>query len=197
MAPTVGVLALQGGFAKHAVMLRALGVVACLVRVPSQLRECDALVIPGGESTTMMKLMASNGGWDCALREFSAERAVFGTCAGMILMAAEVRGGARGLGLIDMVVERNAYGRQLDSFVDDIAVIGEGGSRHFRATFIRAPQVCAVGSGVEVLANYDGRPVLLRQGQQLAASFHPELGDDVAIHALFLEMSGLVTADAL
>jgi pyridoxal 5'-phosphate synthase pdxT subunit len=158
-------------------MLRAAGAEAVEVRLPEQLEGLDGLVIPGGESTTILKL-ASLYGLDEAIREFAAP--VFGTCAGMILVDRDH------LGLADFVVDRNAYGRQVASFEADLALVGE--ERPFRGVFIRAPRVRDVGSGVEVLAELDGEPVLLRDGRILVAAFHPELTDDARIHEQFIQL---------
>ncbi|HET7368219.1 MAG TPA: pyridoxal 5'-phosphate synthase glutaminase subunit PdxT [Gaiella sp.] len=173
----IGVLALQGAFREHARMLRAAGADVVEVRLPEQLERLDGLVIPGGESTTILKL-ASLYGLDEAIREFAAP--VFGTCAGMILVDRDH------LGLGDFVVDRNAYGRQVASFEADLALVGE--ERPFRGVFIRAPRVRDVGSGVEVLAELDGEPVLLRDGRVLVAAFHPELTDDARIHERFIQL---------
>ena len=173
----IGVLALQGNFREHAAMLRALGADVAEVRKPEQLEGLDGLVIPGGESTAITRLMRLYG-IDEALRRFDG--AVFGTCAGMILLDREH------LGLVDLVVDRNAYGRQVASFEADLRFDG----RPLRGIFIRAPRVRDLGPEVEVLAEHDGEPVLLRQGRFLVASFHPELTDDTRVHAKFLELVG-------
>jgi 5'-phosphate synthase pdxT subunit len=173
----IGVLALQGAFREHARMLRAAGADAVEVRLPEQLDGLDGLVIPGGESTTILKL-ASLYGLDDAIRGFAAP--VFGTCAGMILLDRDH------LGLADLVVDRNAYGRQVASFEADLELEGE--ERPFRGVFIRAPRVRDVGPQVEVLAELDGEPVLLRDGRVLVAAFHPELTDDSRIHRQFLDL---------
>jgi len=173
----IGVLALQGAFREHARMLRAAGADAVEVRLPEQLDGLDGLVIPGGESTTILKL-ASLYGLDEAIRGFAAP--VFGTCAGMILLDRDH------LGLADLVVDRNAYGRQVASFEADLELEGE--ERPFRGVFIRAPRVRDVGPQVEVLAELDGEPVLLRDGRVLVAAFHPELTDDARIHRQFLDL---------
>jgi 5'-phosphate synthase pdxT subunit len=186
---TIGVLALQGNFREHAAMLRGLGADVVEVRKPEQLAGLDGLVIPGGESTAITRLMRLYG-IDEALRSF--EGAVFGTCAGMILLD------RRHLGLIDLEVDRNAYGRQIASFEADLELApgldgGEAGDRDekpLRGVFIRAPRVRAVGPEVEVLAAHDGEPVLLRQGRFLVASFHPELTDDTRVHERFLDLVG-------
>ena len=175
--PRIGVLALQGAFREHARALRAAGADVIEVRLPGQLDGLDGLVIPGGESTTITKLAALYG-LDEAIRSF--ERPIFGTCAGMILLDRSH------LGLADFEVERNAYGRQVASFEADLEV--EGDDRPFRGVFIRAPRVRDVGPDVEVLAERDGEPVLLRDGRVLVAAFHPELTDDPRIHGRFLEL---------
>jgi 5'-phosphate synthase pdxT subunit len=173
----LGVLAVQGNFREHARMLRALGVDAVEVRLPGQLEGLDGLVIPGGESTAIMRLIRLYG-LEEAIREFAAP--VFGTCAGMILLD------RAHLGLVDVDVARNGYGRQRASFEADLAFAGE--EEPLRGVFIRAPRVTDAGADVEVLASHDGVPVLLRQGRFLVASFHPELTDDTRVHERFLEL---------
>jgi 5'-phosphate synthase pdxT subunit len=171
----IGVLAVQGNFREHAAMLRRLGAEPVEVRLPEQLDGLDGLIIPGGESTAMGRLMALYG-LDDAVREFGAP--VFGTCAGMIVLDREH------LGLADITVRRNAFGRQVHSFEADLD-IGHG-DEPVRAVFIRAPWIEELGPDVEVLAEVDGHPVLARQGRILVAAFHPELTDDTRIHELFL-----------
>ena len=175
--PRIGVLALQGAFREHARALRNAGAEVVEVRLPEQLQGLDGLVIPGGESTTMLKL-ASMYGLDEAIRAFDGP--LFGTCAGMILLD------RRHLGLADLEVERNAYGRQVASFEADLEL--EGDDVPFRGVFIRAPRVADVGPDVQVLAELDGEPVLLRDGTVLVAAFHPELTDDPRVHERFLEL---------
>jgi pyridoxal 5'-phosphate synthase pdxT subunit len=175
--PRIGVLALQGAFREHAQMLRELGADVVEVRLPEQLDGLDGLVIPGGESTTIMRL-ARIYGLDEAIRRFDG--AVFGTCAGMILLDRER------LGLIDLDVRRNAFGRQVASFEADLDIAGYDAP--FRAVFIRAPWIEDAGVGVEILAEVDGHPVLAREGRVLVASFHPELTDDPRVHRRFLEL---------
>jgi 5'-phosphate synthase pdxT subunit len=172
----IGVLALQGNFREHAQMLRGLGVDVVEVRKSAELDGLDGLVIPGGESTTFTKLMHLYG-LDEGIRSF--DRPVFGTCAGMIVLDRDH------LGLVDVSVRRNAFGRQVASFETDLRVTGL--DTPVRAVFIRAPWVEDVGPGVEVLAEIDGRPVLAREGRFLVAAFHPELTDDTRLHELFLE----------
>jgi pyridoxal 5'-phosphate synthase pdxT subunit len=182
----VGVLALQGGFEAHLGALERAGTPGRTVRRVSELSGLDALLIPGGESTTLLNLMADEP-WFDALRAFhAAGGALFGTCAGAILLAREVHGPAQpSLGLLDAVVERNAYGRQVDSFEATLDTPALGGT--VSGVFIRAPRFRALGPDVEVLAALDGEPVLVRQGRVWAATFHPELTENAAVHAAFLQ----------
>ena len=173
----IGVLAVQGNFREHGDMLRSLGAEVVEVRKPEQLEGLDGLVLPGGESTTFMRRMSLYGR-DEVLRSF--DRPVFGTCAGMIVLDREH------LGLVDVAVRRNAFGRQVASFETDLDVAGQ--DEPVRAVFIRAPWVEDVGPNVEVLAEVDGRPGLAREGRFLVAAFHPELTDDTRLHASFLEL---------
>ena len=173
----IGVLALQGNFREHIAMLRRLGADAVEIRKPEQLEGLDGLVIPGGESTTFMHLMRLYG-LDDAIRRFSGP--VFGTCAGMVVLDREH------LGLVDVSVRRNAFGRQVASFETDLEVAGEDEPE--RAVFIRAPWVERAGSDVEVLAEVEGHPVLAREGRFLVAAFHPELTDDTRLHQRFLDL---------
>jgi len=176
-APTIGVLAVQGNFREHAAMLRRLGAEVVEVRKPEELAGLDGLVIPGGESTAMLRLIRLYG-LEEAIRRF--QEPVLGTCAGMILL------GRDGLDLVDVGLRRNGYGRQVASFEADLELEGE--ERPLRGVFIRAPRVADVGPGVEVLAEYGGEPVLLREGRFLVASFHPELTDDARVHERFLQL---------
>jgi 5'-phosphate synthase pdxT subunit len=171
----IGVLAVQGNFREHAAVLRRLGAEPVEVRLPGQLAGLDGLIIPGGESTAITRLMRLYG-LDEALRRFEAP--IFGTCAGMIVLDREH------LGLGDFRVERNAFGRQVHSFEADLR-IGDD-DEPLRAVFIRAPWIEDAGPGVEILAEVDGHPVLAREGRILVASFHPELTDDTRVHELFL-----------
>jgi pyridoxal 5'-phosphate synthase pdxT subunit len=173
----IGVLAVQGNFREHAAVLGRLGADVVEVRKPGELEGLDGLVIPGGESTAIGRLVRIYG-LEEALRRF--ERPVFGTCAGMILLGREGL-----LGRVDVGVRRNAYGRQVASFEADLEL--EGGGPPLRGVFIRAPRVEATGPDVEVLAELDSAPVLIRQGPYLLATFHPELTDDTRVHELFLE----------
>lgn len=172
----IGVLAVQGNFREHAAMLRRLGADPVEVRKPEELKGLDGLVIPGGESTTFMRLMRLYG-LEEAVRAF--DRPILGTCAGLIVLDQQH------LGLLDVDVERNAYGRQVASFEADLKLAGE--DEPLRGVFIRAPRVERAGEAVEVLAELDGEPVLLRQGRFLVATFHPELTDDTRVHELFLD----------
>ncbi len=184
----VGVLALQGAFVAHQRTLEAAGAMTRQVRQPGDLAGIDALVMPGGESTTMSRLLTTSGLFDDVKALVGDGLPVFGTCAGMILLANEVIDGRPdqlSFGAIDMSVQRNGYGRQVDSFETDLDVIGF--ESPFHAVFVRAPKVVAVGANVEVLAEYDGVPVVARQGHVMVASFHPELTADARLHARFLQ----------
>ena len=186
----VGVLALQGAFAQHAQVLVALAAAPVEVRCPADLADVDAMVLPGGESTTMSMLLDSSG-----LRQPVADRLangmpIFGTCAGMILLATRLADGRydqRSFGAIDLDVRRNGYGRQIDSFEKDLVVTGL--DEPFHGVFIRAPVVDRVGDDVEVLATVDGAPVLCLQGTVMVSSFHPEMSGDARIHARFLDLA--------
>jgi 5'-phosphate synthase pdxT subunit len=186
--PTVGVLALQGDVREHARVLERLGAVPREVRGRAALDGLDALVLPGGESTTMSMLLESSGLFEPLAERIAGGLPVLGTCAGMILLARELldgRGDQRTFGAIDLVVRRNAFGRQVESFETDLPVHGlPGGPLH--AVFIRAPFVERAGPAVEVLATTAGRPVLCRQGRVTAAAFHPELAGDARLHELLL-----------
>ena len=178
----VGILALQGDFEAHARTLRRLGAEPAEVRVPGDMEDLDGLVIPGGESTTIGKLIAS-AGLEPALRaHHEGGRPILGTCAGMIVCDAEH------LGFIDATARRNAFGRQLQSFEADLEVVGAG-EEPLRAVFIRAPWVERAGAEVEVLASYGDHPVAIREGAVLASAFHPELTDDPRFHAIFMAMT--------
>jgi 5'-phosphate synthase pdxT subunit len=181
----IGVLALQGAFREHVSLLRALGADAVEVRTPEELERCAGLVLPGGESTTIGKLLASSG-LDTALEEYQGP--LLGTCAGMILLAREAGDGLPGqllLGVIDIVVQRNGYGRQLHSFEADLEL--EGDPRPLHGVFIRAPRIERVGPGAHVFAQLDGEPVAVEQGRAIATSFHPELAGEARVHERFLE----------
>jgi pyridoxal 5'-phosphate synthase pdxT subunit len=186
-SPLVGVLALQGAFAAHESALADAGARTCQVRTTADLARVEALVMPGGESTTMSRLLDTSGLFDELKARITDGMPVFGTCAGMILLAVDVLDGRpdqRSFGAIDIAVQRNGYGRQIDSFETEIEVVGEPMS--FHAVFIRAPKVVSVGPAVEVLAEHEGVPVLARQGDVMVASFHPELAGDPRLHQMFL-----------
>ncbi|MFZ1087388.1 MAG: pyridoxal 5'-phosphate synthase glutaminase subunit PdxT [Terracidiphilus sp.] len=182
--PLIGVLAIQGNYASHAQALTEAGAIPAEIRKPDQLTGIDGLVLPGGESTTMLKFLEKHG-FFAALQEFCAAKPVFGTCAGAILLAREVlHPPQRSLGLINATVERNAYGRQIDSAILTAQTKLAGGP--LEMVFIRAPRIVSVGPEVEVLALRDGFPTLVRQGHIMAATFHPELSHDRRVHQLFV-----------
>jgi 5'-phosphate synthase pdxT subunit len=187
----IGVLALQGDFALHARALEKSGVEAVEVRKPIELDEVDGLVMPGGESTTLLKLMDA---WDFvpAIEKFhSGGKPIFGTCAGLIILAREVESPKQfSLGLIDVTVERNAYGRQRESFVASGMARLEGDPIPLEMVFIRAPRIRRVGPGVQVLAEHGGEPVMARQDRVLVATFHPELTDNTTVHRYFCDLVG-------
>ena len=190
MPVKVGLLALQGAIGPHAEAFRALGATPVEVRTPSQLDDVDALVIPGGESTTMSKLLDTSGLADPLRARLAAGMPTFGTCAGMIVLARTVldgRADQRSYDAIDVTVRRNAFGRQVDSFEADLTVGGLDAP--FHAVFIRAPFVEEVGEGVDVLATVGGHPVLCRSGNVLVSAFHPELTGDRRLHELFLTLT--------
>ncbi|MDP9342202.1 MAG: pyridoxal 5'-phosphate synthase glutaminase subunit PdxT [Actinomycetota bacterium] len=180
----VGVLALQGDFREHCRVLAGLGAAPAEVRTPDELRDVDALVIPGGESTTMGKLARAHGLVEPIRERAAAGMPVLGTCAGMIVMARRVDGGEPLLQLVDVSVRRNAYGRQVESFEADVDV--RGITEPVRGVFIRAPRIEDVGPDVEVLAEHEGVPVVARQGNLVVASFHPELVGETGLHEYLL-----------
>ena len=187
----VGVLALQGDFDAHVKAVERAGAAAVEVRSAADLEDLDGLIIPGGESTTMLKLLCEENLME-PLRQFGRRRPIFGTCAGAILLANEVSSPAQeSLGLIDIGVERNAYGRQIDSRVSSVTPEEEFQSRtapgDMEAVFIRAPIIRRVGNGARVLARYQGDPVLVEEGRHMVATFHPELSSDRRVHELFLQ----------
>jgi 5'-phosphate synthase pdxT subunit len=191
----IGVLALQGAFSEHINMLQSLGVVAVEVRLPEQLADLDGLIIPGGESTTIGKL-ARRFGLMAPLRDFAEAKPVWGTCAGMIFLAKEIEDETAGkdqplLGVMDIVVARNAFGRQVDSFETglDISLFANGDKRPFPAIFIRAPKLVQVKGDAQIIATLpDGTAVAAQQGHWLVTSFHPELTGDGRFHAYFLSL---------
>ena len=179
----IGVLALQGDFDAHRRRLEELGAEVVLVKKPEQLEDIDGLVIPGGESGTFLKLLGDAG--FAKLKDFVRARPTFGTCAGCILLASDVENPKQaGLGALDITVRRNAYGRQIDSSIRE----GRFGHLPIEMVFIRAPKIERVGKGVEVIATEGDNPVLVRHGNTLAATFHPELSDDSRVHQYFLEL---------
>ena len=184
----VGVLALQGAFAAHSDCLTSIGVQSIEVRTPEQLNSVDALLMPGGESSTMSQLLESSGLFDPISTRIADGMPVFGTCAGMILLASEIldgRSDQRSFSAIDISVRRNAFGRQVDSFEATInSSVGD-----FHGVFIRAPRIERVGEEVEVLGSINNEPVLVRQGNVLAASFHPELSNDARLHEYFVSIT--------
>lgn len=185
----VGILALQGAVREHVRAVAELGAHPVEVRSPQDLSGVDALILPGGESTTMSMLLESTGLFDAIASRLAEGMPAFGTCAGMILLASDVLDGRpdqRFFGAIDLTVRRNAFGRQVDSFEIGLDVDGLAGDEAFDAVFIRAPFVERAGDDVEVLATVDGHPVLCRSGNVLVSAFHPELSDDLRIHELFL-----------
>jgi 5'-phosphate synthase pdxT subunit len=187
LSRVVGVLALQGAFEAHQHVLRDLGVESVQVRTPSDLESVGALVMPGGESTTMSHLLQTSGLFNSIDARLKQGMPVFGTCAGMILLAKGVldgRSDQRSFGAIDIDVKRNAYGRQIDSFETDISI--DGMVEDFHAVFIRAPQIARLGDDVTVLARHNQDVVLARQGSVMVASFHPELTSDSRIHSMFI-----------
>jgi len=186
MRPRIGVLAIQGDYAAHAEALAAQGAEPVEVRNPEELTGVDGLILPGGESTTMLKFLAKHHFFE-ALKEYCGHHPVFGTCAGAILLAREVRNPEQlSLGVLDAVVERNAYGRQIDSAILTAPTELAGGP--LEMVFIRAPRIVEIGAKVQVLAQRDGFPVLVRQGNVMAATFHPELSSDRRVHRLFVEL---------
>ena len=187
--PTIGVLAVQGDFQEHQQALHRLGVEAPEVRLPHQLEGINGLIIPGGESTTIVQLIDIYGFRGVLTDRVSSGMPVWGTCAGMIVLAGRLTDERpEPLHLMDIEVSRNAFGRQVDSFEEELE-IEDIGDRPFRAVFIRAPSVNRVGHGVKVLGTLsDGTPVAVKQGQMLATAFHPELSDDLRLHQLFLKI---------
>jgi 5'-phosphate synthase pdxT subunit len=186
VTPTIGVLAIQGDYAAHAEALAESGAEPVEVRKPHQLADLDGLILPGGESTTVLRFLEKLDFFE-VLQEFCTTQPVFGTCAGAILLAREVRNPAqRSLGILDAAVERNAYGRQIDSSILTAETALPGGP--LEMVFIRAPRIVETGAGVEVLALRNDYPVLVRQGSVLAATFHPELSTDRRVHRLFVQV---------
>jgi len=187
---TIGVLSVQGDFEEHMMVLENLGVEIKDVRLPKHLTGIDGIILPGGESTAMTTILLRRGMWDALKNAFEEGLPAYGTCAGAILLASKINKGAgivKPFEMIDMEIDRNAYGRQLSSrevFLEDHTF----GDSPLHAVFIRAPRIVRVGAGVDVLASYDGDPVLVRQGKFLASTFHPELTDDYRVHEYFIKL---------
>ncbi|MBC7246589.1 MAG: pyridoxal 5'-phosphate synthase glutaminase subunit PdxT [Actinobacteria bacterium] len=195
--PTIGVLALQGAVREHLRMIEDCGARGIAVKYPAELQVCRGLIIPGGESTTMGRLMQAHGFLE-EIRSLAREgMPLYGTCAGLIMMAARLAEGDQPLlGLMDITARRNAFGRQVDSFETDIALRGvEEAERPFRAVFIRAPWIEEVGPQVSVMGEFRGRPVMARQDGMLVSAFHPELTDDGRVHRYFLRMVDELAGD--
>lgn len=190
----IGILAVQGDFEAHAAMLASMGVETIEVRTPQDLQSCDGLILPGGESTTQLQFLKEEGLYD-AIKKFAAQdKAIFGTCAGAILLANEVKNPQQeSLGLLDIAVLRNAYGRQIASDV----VSGPSSLKQepLEMVFIRAPIIERIGPGVEVLAEFQGKPALVQKGHVMAAAFHPELTDDTTVHERFVKMAAQNAAE--
>ncbi len=185
-SPQIGVLAIQGDYAAHAQALVESGAVPAEVRKPADLARLDGILLPGGESTTILRFLDKHGFFEI-LQDFCRQKPVFGTCAGAILLAREVRNPAqRSLGILDAAVERNAYGRQIDSAI--LTAETALGPEPLEMVFIRAPRIVETGPAVEILARRDGSATLVRQGNRLAATFHPELSSDRRVHRLFVDI---------
>ncbi len=186
---TVGILSLQGAYALHGEILRSMDVSLQYVRYPKDLENCDSLIIPGGESTTMSKLLDESGLRQAVL-DFAKQRSILGTCAGMILMAKEADDDkVNPLRLIDMKVSRNAYGRQVDSFTTNLEMSLNGSTVSTKGVFIRAPRIISFGQDLEILAKVNDEPVLVKQGLHMASSFHPELSGNNNVHRYFLSLN--------
>lgn len=183
----IGVSGIQGDFREHKVMIERLGHEVLIVRTPEDLEKIDGLIIPGGESTTMIRIMKRVGLFDALKEKILQGLPVYGTCAGLIVLAKEIENYPQeSLGVIDIKVMRNAYGRQVDSFEEYVEI--KGFDKPFKAIFIRAPRVDEWGPGVEVLSSFEGHPIMLRQNNVLVTSFHPELTDDTRVHEYFIDM---------
>ncbi len=187
----VGVLALQGAFSEHIEALKKCGVSAIEIRMPGQLEEIDGLIIPGGESTTMAKLMKKYKFYKPLDEFYNKKKPIFGTCAGLIILAKNIDGKNTGLGYINIDVERNAYGRQIDSFEEllDLSMNnGSGANGKFKSIFIRAPRISGLGEDIKILARFNQEAVLVQYNNILACAFHPELSGDLRIHKYFIDM---------
>jgi 5'-phosphate synthase pdxT subunit len=187
MKKKVGVLGIQGDFALHVQSLRRIGVESLIVRYPEELKSCDGLILPGGETTTFIKLLNKTGLYE-GIREFGQSRPLMGTCAGLITLATRLSNDSiETLGLIDVEVERNSYGRQVDSFVDSIQIPIFNNQTEFEGVFIRAPKILSIGDGIEALGYHGDVVVMVRNERVLAMTFHPELTEDGRIHLYFVE----------
>lgn len=186
VGPLVGVLALQGDYARHAAMLKTAGTEVRRVVIPADLESCSGLVIPGGESTTLMHL-ARAGGMIQPLRDFAVRGAIMGTCAGLIILAQRLeKSSLQTLSLLDIQVQRNGFGRQVQSFIDPVELELDGTRTRMEGVFIRAPRIREVGPGVSVLGRWRGEPVMVRSGHILGLTFHPELTADASVHRYFI-----------
>lgn len=181
----MGVLALQGDFIEHMNIFKKLGINAVEVRLPSDLKDIDGLIIPGGESTTIAKLMVEYGLDKAIIEKYNKGMPIYGSCAGAIILAKEIDNEQPKLGLMDISVRRNAYGRQIDSFEADLYIDGLG---KIKGIFIRAPLIDNVFNGVKVLSRFDSYPIMAEQGHLLVTTFHPELTDDIKVHKYFVDM---------
>jgi pyridoxal 5'-phosphate synthase pdxT subunit len=186
----VGVLSLQGAFKEHIIKLGKCGVSAVEIRFPWQLEHVDGLIIPGGESTTINKLLKEYNFKESLDRFYKEHKPIFGTCAGLILLAREIQDEGNGLGYIDIIVRRNAYGRQVDSFEEPVHIDfnGNGKSAIFNSIFIRAPKIVSIGKDVKVMAQLNGEAILVKNDNVMVSAFHPELTDDIAVHSFFVNM---------
>ena len=183
----VGVLAIQGDYARHVTVIQRLGFSSLLVRTAAELDQCDGLIVPGGESTTLTIVMQKHGLWE-PVRQFGKTNYIFGTCAGLIIMATHVVNHLFDpLGLIDLTIERNAYGRQKESFIDEVTVTLNGREHTLPGFFIRAPKILRTGDPISVLGRHHNEIVLVENEHILAAAFHPELSDDLSIHDYFIQ----------
>ena len=183
----IGILAIQGDFAKHKDMIRSLGHSALEIRIPEQLADTDALIIPGGESTTFVKIFSMSD-FTRQIKAYAQNHPIMGTCAGLIILAREVDNlPAEPLNLIDISVARNAYGRQRESFIDKVSISLNGTSQEFGGVFIRAPKIIQTGLAVKIMGTHNGDVVLVRENNILACTFHPELTSDPAIHKYFID----------
>ena len=185
MVGRVGILALQGNFQQHDIMLKKLGVNTIYVRYPQDLEKCDGLIIPGGESTTM-SIQIDRNGLRKPIKNFSKNKSVFGTCAGMIMLSSKnINNIVKPLGLMNFSVNRNAWGRQVNSFSDTLSLDFDK-KNDFEGVFIRAPKISSFGGNIKILASYNDEPVIITDGMHYVCSFHPEIGSDMRIHAYYL-----------